>query len=160
MLTPIDRRSTRPTALSAGLWVVQGFLALVFIGTGLWKLLTPIDALAAMIPWAGQVSPAFLYATAIIDLCGGLGIILPSLTRITPGLTVLAALGCATLQLSAIIFHVSRGETLNTPFNVLLVTLALFVFWGRRYRAPVQPRRPIASRDRAGHPSTGRTDNG
>jgi len=133
--------NTRPSkALHVSLWVVQALLGVVFTGTGLWKLLTPLPKLAAMIPWAGQVSEAFLYATAVFDLCGGLGIILPSLTRIKPGLAVLAALGCAALQVSAVVFHVSRGEAVNTPFNFLLVSLSLFVFWGRRYRAPVPPR--------------------
>jgi hypothetical protein len=114
-----------------------------FIGTALWKVLTPLTELAAMIPWAGQVSPAFLYTTAAVDLAGGVGIVLPALTRIKPGLTVLAALGCAALQVCAIVFHVARGEAANTPFNFLLVALALFVAWGRRYGAPIK------SRDRA-----------
>lgn len=123
-------------ALNIGLWVVQALLALTFVGTGLWKLLTPIPELAAMIPWAGQVAPGFLYATAVVDLAGGLGVLLPTLTRIKPGLTPLAALGCAALQISAIVFHLSRGEAANTPFNFLLVALSIFVFWGRRRVAP------------------------
>jgi uncharacterized membrane protein YphA (DoxX/SURF4 family) len=127
-------------ALPISLWVVQVLLALVFAGTGLWKLFTPVPVLAEMIPWAGQVPEAFLYATAVIDLCGGVGILLPSLTRIKPGLAVLAALGCAALQVCAIVFHVSRGEVANTPFNFLLVALSLFVFWGRWHRAPIPPR--------------------
>jgi hypothetical protein len=125
--------AARPSkGLRAGLWIVQALLSITFVGTALWKVLTPIPKLAAMIPWEGDVSAAFLYATAVIDLCGGLGVLLPSLTRIKPGLTVLAALGCALLQLSAIVFHVSRGEAANTPFNFLLVALSLFVVWGRR----------------------------
>jgi uncharacterized membrane protein YphA (DoxX/SURF4 family) len=138
--TPIGGSARPSKALSVGLWVVQALLGIVFTGTGLWKLLTPVPKLAEMIPWAGQVPEAFLYATAVFDLCGGIGIVLPALTRIKPGLTVLAALGCAALQVCAIVFHVSRGEAANTPFNFLLVALALFVFWGRRYRAPIQPR--------------------
>jgi hypothetical protein len=66
-------------------------------------------------------------------------VILPAATRIKPGLTVWAALGCAALQLCAIAFHVSRGEAAKTPFNALLVALSLFVAWGRR-RAPLVPR--------------------
>lgn len=127
-------------SLHVGLWIVQVLLAVLFVGTALWKAFTPIDQLAAMIPWAGQVSPGFLYATAVVDLCGGLGVLLPSLTRIRPGLTVLAALGCAGLQVCAVVFHVSRGEGASTPFNVLLVGLALFVAWGRHRRAPIAPR--------------------
>jgi uncharacterized membrane protein YphA (DoxX/SURF4 family) len=128
-------------ALSISLWVVQALLALTFVGSGGWKLLTPVPELAAMIPWAGQVPVAFLQAIALIDLAGGLGVLLPSLTRIKPALTVLAALGCAALQVSAIVFHFSRGEAANTPFNFLLVALSLFVFWGRRSRAPIAPRK-------------------
>jgi hypothetical protein len=123
-----------------GLWVVQALLALTFVGTGIWKIATPIPRLAAMIPWAGQVSPGLLYATAAFDILGGLGVLLPSATRIEPGLTVLAALGCVALQASAIVFHFSRGEAANTPFNFLLVALSLFVAWGRRSRAPIAPR--------------------
>src|SRR6185369_7491324 len=124
-------------ALNIGLWVVQGLLFVTFVGTAVWKVATPLPTLAAMIPWAGQVSPAFLYFTAVADLAGGLGVLLPSLTRIKPGLTVLAALGCAALQASAIVFHFSRGEAANTPFNFTLVALSLFVAWGRRQKAPV-----------------------
>jgi hypothetical protein len=118
--------------LRVALWAVQILLFLVFTGTGLWKLLTPIPQLAAMIPWAGEVPAPFLHATAVLDLLGGIGILLPAVTRVAPGLTVLAALGCAALQVGAVVFHLSRGEAADTPFNVLLAALALFVAWGRR----------------------------
>ncbi len=73
-------------------------------------------------------------------MLGGLGLLLPSLTRIKPGLTALAALGCAALMACAIVFHFSRGEAANSWFNFLLAALALFVAWGRRSRAPIAPR--------------------
>lgn len=131
----------RPSkTLHVSLWVAQALLSITFAGTGLWKLFTPVPELAAMIPWAGQVPGAFLQVTAVVDLCGGLGILLPSVTRIKPGLTALAALGCAALQGCAVVFHVSRGEVANTPFNLLLVALSIFVYWGRRSKAPIQPR--------------------
>lgn len=122
------------------LWIVQAFLALTFAGTGLWKLLTPIPALAAQMPWMGEVSSGFLYTTAVFDLLCGLGVLLPSLTRIEPRLAVLGALGCAALMLGAVVFHVIRGEAANTPFNFVLIALALFVAWGRRSKAPIAPR--------------------
>jgi hypothetical protein len=118
--------------LGVALWIVQGLLALTFVGTGIWKVATPLPALAAMIPWAGQVPAWFLYATAAFDTLGGLGLLLPALTGIKPRLTALAALGCAALQVSAIVFHAARGEAANTPFNFLLLGLSLFVAWGRR----------------------------
>ncbi len=134
-------QATQPSkGLNIGLWCIQVLLALMFAGTGIWKLATPIPELAAKMPWMGEVSPTFLYVTALADLLGGLGVLLPSVTRIKPGLTVLAALGCVALQASAIAFHVSRGEVANTPFNFLLVGLAFFVAWGRRTKAPIAPR--------------------
>jgi DoxX-like family len=135
--------STRPPSkgLSISLWIVQGFLALSFAGGGLWKLFTPIPELATKMPWMGQVSPSFLHTTALFDLLGGLGVLLPSVTRIKPGLTVLAAIGCVALMASAIVFHVSRGEAASTPFNFLLAALSLFVAWGRRGKARIEPRK-------------------
>jgi DoxX-like family len=136
-----EQRAAQPLkGIHVGLWIVQGLLCLTFAGGGVWKLATPIPELAMKMPWMGQVSPSFLYTTAVFDILGGLGVLLPSLTRIKPGLTVLAALGCVALQVSAIVFHFSRGEAAKTPFNFLLVALSLLVAWGRRSRAPIAPR--------------------
>lgn len=122
------------------LWVVQVLLALTFIGTGVWKWATPITELASKMPWMGQVSPAFLYTTAAFDMLGGLGVLLPSATRIKPQLTVLAALGCVALMTGAIVFHLFRGEAASTPFNFIMIALSLFVAWGRQSKAPITPR--------------------
>jgi hypothetical protein len=71
--------------------------------------------------------------------CSSFGSLLPALTSLNPGLTLLAALGCAVLRVCAIGFHVSRGEASHRPFNFLLVALSVFVLWGRRYKASIQP---------------------
>lgn len=135
------RNTTPPSkAMNIALWIVQGLLALTFVGTGLWKVATPTAELASKMPWMGQVSPGFLYFTAAFDILGGLGVLLPSLTRIKPVLAVLAAFGCVALMGSAIAFHFSRGEAANTPFNFMLVALSLFVAWGRYSKAPIAPR--------------------
>jgi hypothetical protein len=135
-----ESKPQSPRGLAVGLWIVQALLAATFVGTAIWKVVTPIPALAEKMPWMGQVSPTFLFATAGLDLLGGLGVLLPSLTRIKPGLTVLGALGCALLMTGAIVFHFSRGEGANTPFNFFLVGLSLFVAWGRHGKARIAPR--------------------
>ena len=127
-------------ALRIGLWAAQVLLAFVFVSAGLVKLLTPIPQLAAMMPFAGEYSETFVRSVALVDLAGGIGILLPALTRILPRLTVLAALGCSVLQVFAFVFHISRGEAATTPLNFVLLALALFVPWGRSRKAPIVPR--------------------
>jgi hypothetical protein len=132
--------ATPGRALRIGLWAAQGLIFFVFASAGLVKLLTPIPQLAAMMPWTGEHSEAFVRIIGLIDLAGGIGILLPALTRILPRLTMLAALGCSVLQVLAIAFHVSRGEAAVTPLNLVLLALSLFVLWGRGRRAPIAPR--------------------
>lgn len=121
----------RPSgALNAALWLTQGLLALFFVYAGYSKLATPAAELAKMIPWTAQF-PRLVLVTGLADLLGGLGILLPALTRIQPRLTLLATAGLIVLQVLALIFHVVRGEFMVTPMNVVLLALLAFVLWGR-----------------------------
>ncbi|WP_439407779.1 DoxX family protein [Bradyrhizobium sp. DASA03076] len=141
MSTTTFETATPGRALRIGLWAAQILIAFAFVGAGLVKLTTPIPQLAAMMPWAGQYSETFVRSIALVDLAGGIGILLPALTRILPRLTVLAALGCSVLQVIALAFHLSRGEAEVTPLNIVLLALSLFVLWGRNSKAPIAPRR-------------------
>lgn len=132
-----NRIKTSPKGLNASLWAAQVLLFLIFAGGAVWKVVTPLDEIAEMMAWVGEVPKPFFYATAALDFLGGLGLILPGVTRVRPELTYLAALGCALLMVAAIIFHVSRGEASDTPFNFFLLALCAFVFWGRRFRVPI-----------------------
>ncbi|WP_046242392.1 DoxX family protein [Hymenobacter terrenus] len=131
---------TTSKPLHVALWIAQALLALLYLGTGIFKLIPPIATLAALWPWAGE-HPSLVRLTGIVDFLGGVGIVLPALTRIRPGLTVLAAAGLAALQVAAIAFHLARGEAANTPFNFVMLAFALFVFWGRRGKTPIAPQR-------------------
>lgn len=78
--------------------------------------------------------------TGIVDLLGGLGVLLPALTRIQPRLTVWAALGTIVLQVLAATLHLSRGEVMVVPMNLTLIALAAFVAWGRSRAVPIAAR--------------------
>ncbi|WP_268992449.1 DoxX family protein [Sphingomonas sp. Leaf21] len=125
--------SGRPV-LNIGLWASQTLVFIAFAGIGAMKLFLPVDRLAALWIWPGQVPEPFLRTMGLIDLAGGVGILLPMLTGVRPRLVVAAALGCTLLQLAAIVFHVSRGEANVTPFNLVLLVLSSFVLWGRGAR--------------------------
>jgi uncharacterized membrane protein YphA (DoxX/SURF4 family) len=129
------RKASR--ALHITLWILQVIVAALFIWTGFTKLTLPIEKLAAMFPWTAEVSSSFLIFTALCDLIGGIGLLLPALLRIKPQLTAWAAIGCAALMLSAIIFHVARGEASVIGFNIFVLLVTLFIAWGRFSRAPI-----------------------
>lgn len=127
-------------SLRASLWLAQILVALVFVASGLAKLFMPMPELAAMMRWPGEYPAAFVRCIGVVDLAGGIGILLPSALRIRPRLTVLAAFGCVVLQGLAIGFHASRGEWKVLPLNAVLLPLCVFVLWGRGKRPPVMPR--------------------
>lgn len=123
-----------------GIWAAQVIGAALFIMSGVMKLFTPIPELAAMMPWAGEYSETFVRFIGVVDIAGGLGLLLPSLTRIMPRLTVIAAAACVLLQILAISFHAVRGEFEVLPLNVVYIACALIVLWGRGRKAPIAPR--------------------
>ena len=118
-------------ALTVTLWIAQGLLAALFLYSAGMKLLMPADKLAAMWPWTAG-NHGLVVLTAILDIMAGLGLILPVLLNILPGLTFYAALGAIALMAAAIIFHVSRGEASLIGLNIFALLAAVFVAWGRR----------------------------
>lgn len=107
-------------------WAVQILLSVTLLWAGYTKLFTPGDKLAEMWPWTAD-NKALVIITGILDIAGGLGVILPSVLKIKAQLTVYAAAGTALLMTAAAIFHILRGEISETGINALLLLLALFV---------------------------------
>jgi DoxX-like family len=126
--------------LNIALWIAQALVGLPFTLFGFMKLTAPIPELSKTVMWAADHSEAFVRFMGVVDMAGGLGMLLPAITRIKPHLTVWAALGCVVLQACAMVFHISRGEAMVTPMNLVFLALSAFVFWGRRSRAPILAR--------------------
>jgi len=80
-------------ALNIALWTVQILLALFFAaGSGAPKFFLPDELLAMPI----VLPRAFLVVIGTAEVLGALGLILPGVTHVRPGLTPLAAV-CLTL---------------------------------------------------------------
>lgn len=122
------------------LWVLQALLAVMFLMAGFMKLSQPIEELARTLPWVTSVSAGTVRFIGLSELLGALGLLLPALLRIKPGLTIVAALGLATVQILALGFHVSRGEYAMIGMNLLFVAVAVFIAWGRMKKAPIYAR--------------------
>ena len=74
-------KSTQAPALRVGLWIAQLLVGVPFVMIGFMKLTTPIPELAKMMPWAGQLPVLFVRSIGLVDVAGGVGIVLPALTR-------------------------------------------------------------------------------
>jgi uncharacterized membrane protein YphA (DoxX/SURF4 family) len=130
-------------ALNTALWAAQIFLALVFLITGAGKLFLPIENLFALIPWTKDVNSLPVRLIGFTEIIGSIGLILPSLLRIKPWLTPLAAIGIAVVMLLAIFFNISTGETSVIGINIILFLIAIFIAWGRFTRSPIPPKYPV-----------------
>src|SRR5580658_3713330 len=94
----IAAQSTNGEVFHVSLWMAQFLIFGVFCTGGVMKLTMPVSKTSKMFLWTGQVPRLFLRFIGVVDLAGGVGILLPELTHILPQLTVLAALGCTVLQ--------------------------------------------------------------
>ena len=121
------------------LWVAQWLLGFSLIAAGLVKLAQPFDQALAMFPWAADV-PVLFTVTSVLDVLGGLGVIVPSLTRLFPTVTVVAAIGVVLLMLAAVVFYLVRGEATEIVVNLVLAAVAAVIAWGRAVRAPITAR--------------------
>jgi len=122
------------------LWVVQVLLAVAFGFAGVMKSTAPIADLVEKMVWPGALPEAVVRFIGLSELAAALGLTLPSLTRIKPALTPLAAAGLVVVMSLAAIFHITRGEISALPINIGLGALAMFVAWGRWKKAPIAPR--------------------
>lgn len=126
----------QPRKLLGGfLWFAQGGLAFFLLWGAYMKLGMPVAEAAKMAPWVAE-QPGLATFTGVVDLLGGLGILLPGLLRIRPRLSVWAAVGILALQVLAMGFHLMRGEAMALPMNIVLLALAGFVLWGRTRAVP------------------------
>ena len=117
------------------LWITQTLLALLFVFAGAVKLAMPVEVLEAQ----GPMSGAFLEFIAAAELLGAAGLVLPSLLRIQPGLTPLAAAGLTVIMVGAVVTSVTSVGVSAAILPALTGGAAVFVAYGRRYLAPIQP---------------------
>lgn len=124
--------------LNIALWIAQSLLAAMFVMAGTMKLTSPIETLAESLPWITTVPAVLVRFIGLSELLGGFGLLLPSILKIKPQLSVWAAKGLTAVMVLAAFFHVSRGEFSAIGMNVILLLIAVFVFWGRSKKAPIK----------------------
>ena len=117
------------------LWTIQILLALLFLFAGASKFVMPVDQMTQGMPAAFANGP-FIHFIGVCEVLGGLGLVLPGLLRIKPGLTPLAASGLVIIMIGATLLSVPQGVAMAV-FPLVTGILAAFVAYGRWRLAPL-----------------------
>lgn len=133
MTTNAGRKST---SMNVALWVVQVLLALLYLFTGGLKLVLPIAAMTKQMVLPGP----FLRFLGVAEVLGAIGLILPGLFRIRPGLTPLAAAGLVIIMIGATTLMLKTAGVVTALMPLAAGLLALFVAYGRWRLAPLPHR--------------------
>ena len=121
--------------MNIALWIIQVLLALVFLFSGGLKLVLPIEEMTKQIALPGL----FLRFIGVVEILGGLGLILPGLLRIKTWLAPLAAVGLVIIMIGATAISVRIGPVGPALFPLVVGLLAAFVAYGRWRLAPISP---------------------
>jgi hypothetical protein len=121
--------------MTYALWIVQGLLAAVFLLSGGTKLALPIEKLTGPV----ALPEWFLRFIGVAEVLGAVGLILPGLLRIRPGLTPLAAAGLVIIMIGAVAVTLLGGDVAVALIPLAVGLLAVFVAYGRWRLAPQSP---------------------
>ena len=129
--------------MNVTLWILQVLLALAFLAHGLMFLAPPPEIAVQMDAILPRWFQVFL---GVAEVFAAIGLTLPGLTRILPGLVPAAAAGVMIIMVCATALHLSRGELSSAATTFVLLLIATFVAYGRWRRLPIAPRRGGAAR--------------
>ncbi len=107
-------------------WVLQGLLAVVYLFHGVLYSISPEPLVRGMREqglWPPAIPSGFRVFIGIAEILAAIGLILPSVTGILPGLTPLAALGLLVVMAGAAIYHARRRELGMVGAAVVLFVL-------------------------------------
>jgi len=110
------------------LWIVQGLLALIFLFTGGMKLVLPVEVMTEQMSMPGW----FVRFIGVAEVLGAVGLILPRLLGIRPGLTPLAAVGLVIIMIGATVVTLAVVGVAPALIPLVVGLLAAFVAYGRR----------------------------
>ncbi|GJF33576.1 membrane protein [Kitasatospora sp. NE20-6] len=110
-------------------WIVAALLAVFYLYGGGKKAVQSQEQLRPMMGWVDQIPMPFVRAIGVLEILGAVGLILPPLTGIAPGLAIAAAIGLVLIQVGGIVVHVSRGETRQIGLNIALLAAAAAAAW-------------------------------
>ena len=122
--------------MNIALWILQGFLAAIFLIAGAIKVIKSKDELKVLggekMNWVDSISAVSVKLIGTIEVLAAIGLILPQLTGILPWLVPLAAFGLVLTMIGAVMLHQRRGDGPKAIVQVIiLLVMAAFTTYGR-----------------------------
>ncbi|MCT2593159.1 DoxX family protein [Streptomyces sp. N2-109] len=118
--------------MNIALWIIAGLLATAFLVAGAMMLAQPKEKLAASgLGFVDDFSARTIKVIGTLKVLAAVGLILPAALDIAPVVVPLAAVGLVLLMVGAIITHLRRQEAQSVMANLVVLTLAVLVAWGR-----------------------------
>ena len=114
--------------MEIGLWAVTALLAMVFLGSGAFKLTKSRTAMdEAGMTYVRDMPAWSLKLIGLAELAGGIGLVLPPVLDRNVDLVAISAGLLAVLMLGAVVLHARRREPFVVPFVLMLVAGAVCV---------------------------------
>jgi DoxX-like family len=136
--------------MNLALWILQGLLAASFLFGGTLKLVKARLELARKAAWANDYSDGGVKLIGLLEVLGGLGLVLPWQLGIARVLTPVAALGLTALMIGAVGTHLERKDG-HFAQALVLGLLSALVAWGRFQATGDEHERRTGHHARAGH---------
>ena len=123
------RAPTQPSKkTNISLWIVQGLLSALFLFAGTMKFIMPVAVMTKGTTFTGD----FIHFIGTAEVLGGLGLILPALTRVHRELVTFAAAGLLIIMVGATSVTIMGPDSSQAILPLIVGILCALVLWGRR----------------------------
>ena len=116
------------------LWILQIAVAVLYLAGGAYKTFNPEELLKGLVPFSRQT----WIVLGVLEMAGGLLVVVPAATKWMPGLTPLAAtvLAVETAALAVIYSRYSRAWSVENPMTwaICMFVLVAIVAYGTYLR--------------------------
>src|ERR1044072_26802 len=131
-------------------WVLQGLVGSLFLFSGGTKLVMSTEAMQKMSPPNSIMLPgAFVKFIGVMEILGGLGLILPGLTKIRKNLTPVAAFCLLIIMIGAVVISIMGPGVGAAIIPFVVGILCAVIAYGRRdwMAGKTRVRRPLVRKD-------------
>ena len=117
--------------MNIALWIVAGIFGVAYVAGGIVKLTMSYEKYAAKLGWPGDFTPGNVRFMGVVEILGGIGLVLPGLVGVAPVLVPVAASCMALYMAGAITERLRRGEYKELLGDLLFLAAMVFIAWGR-----------------------------